>query len=51
MLLAWILSLCMPESAVSSATAAAASAEAAQEAADSVETATLSEAKTYLNIP
>lgn len=41
----------MPDNAASSAAAAAASAEAAQEAADSVDTATVSEAKEYLNIP
>ena len=40
----------MPDNAASSAAAAAESAEAAQEAADSVETATVQEAKTYLGI-
>lgn len=38
----------MPDNAASSAAAAAASAEAAQDAADSVETATVQEAKEYL---
>ena len=40
----------MPDNAASSAAAAAASAEAAQTAADSVTSATLSEAKEYLEI-
>ena len=38
----------MPDNAASSAAAAEASAEAAQEAAESVETATVQEAKEYL---
>lgn len=48
--LSFILALCMPESAVSSATAAAASAAEAKELVDAVDVATVEETFSFLNI-